>query len=123
LGVRKSIWPVKNLSDEVLAWLSVWSEMHMVQLMPLQPIISCFIKIPIHLTFLVPVYPGCPGKEAVKWVSALILVVIEDHSSISRTSHRSILTNYIRAALEPASVTSHNNNYYYYYNQPEKSLF
>jgi len=30
----------KNLSDEVLAWLSVWSEvqmMHMVQLMPLPP--------------------------------------------------------------------------------------
>jgi len=33
--------PVKKLSDEVLTWLSVWSEMqmilHMVQLMPLPP--------------------------------------------------------------------------------------
>jgi len=27
LGIRKSIRPVRNLSDEVLAWLSVWSEM------------------------------------------------------------------------------------------------
>ena len=26
LGGRKGIWPVKNLSSEVLAWLSVWSE-------------------------------------------------------------------------------------------------
>jgi len=26
LGGRKGIWPVKNLSSAVLAWLSVWSE-------------------------------------------------------------------------------------------------
>ena len=26
LGGRKGIWPVKKLSGEVLAWLSVWSE-------------------------------------------------------------------------------------------------
>jgi len=25
------------MSDEVLVWLSVWSEVHMVQLMPLHP--------------------------------------------------------------------------------------
>jgi len=35
------------------------------------PIIPCFIKIQIGLTFLVPAYPGCPGKEAVKQVSCL----------------------------------------------------
>ena len=38
-----------KLSDAVLAWLAVWSKggnvLHMVQLMPLPPIISCFIKI------------------------------------------------------------------------------
>ena len=33
------------------------------------PIISCFIKIQTGLTFLVPAYPGCPGKEASKWAS------------------------------------------------------
>ena len=27
LGSRKGIWPVKKLSGEVLAWLSVWSEL------------------------------------------------------------------------------------------------
>ena len=31
-------------------------------------IISCFIKIQTGLTFLVPAYLGCPGKEAVKQV-------------------------------------------------------
>jgi len=28
LGDRKGIWPVKKLSGGVLAWLSVWSEVH-----------------------------------------------------------------------------------------------
>jgi len=27
------------------------------------------LKIESGLTFLVPPYPGCPGKEAIKWVS------------------------------------------------------
>ena len=34
--------------------------------------ISCFIKIKIGLTSLVPAYPGCPGKEAIDCVSCLI---------------------------------------------------
>jgi len=34
-----------------------------------QPIISCFIKIQTGLTFMVMDYPGCSGKQAVKWVS------------------------------------------------------
>jgi len=46
------------------------NKLHMVQMMPLShPIISSLIEIQIALTFLVPAYPGCPGKEAVKWVS------------------------------------------------------
>ena len=36
---------------------------------PLPSIVSCFIKIQIGLTFLLPAYQGCPGKEAVKQVS------------------------------------------------------
>ena len=38
----------KELSDEVLVWLSVW--------------------IQTGFTFLVPAYPGCRGKEAAKQV-------------------------------------------------------
>jgi len=30
--------------------------------------VSCSSKIQIGFTFLVPAYPGCPGKEAVKWL-------------------------------------------------------
>jgi len=40
------------------------------------PIIPCFIRIQIGLTFLVVTYPACPVKEAVKWVSALCFVII-----------------------------------------------
>jgi len=66
----------KKLSGEVLAWLSVWSEMQMICIWSSwshwHPITSCFIKIQISLTFLVPAYPGCPGKEAFKRVSACL---------------------------------------------------
>ena len=45
--------------------------LHIVQLMSLlsqNPVISCLILIQTGFTFLVPAYPGCPGKEAVKRV-------------------------------------------------------
>jgi len=51
-------------------WFYVWNEMQMICIWSIcchcHPIISCFIKIQIGLTFLVPAYPGCPGKEAVR---------------------------------------------------------
>jgi len=43
----------------------------MFHLMPL--IVSCFIEIQIGLTFLVPDYQACPRKEAVKWMSVIVL--------------------------------------------------
>ena len=49
----------RKLSVGVLAWLSVWSE---VQLMPLPLTVSCFNKIQIGFTFLVPAHLGSPGK-------------------------------------------------------------
>jgi len=43
------------------------ADLHIAQLMPLPLTVSCSGKIQI-VTFLVPAYPGCPGKEAVKWL-------------------------------------------------------
>ena len=40
--------------------------LHMAQLMPLPLTVSCFNKIQIGFTFLVPADPGSPGKRAVK---------------------------------------------------------
>jgi len=61
----------KKLSGGLLAWLSVWSEVQtrMAQLMPLPPTVSCFSKIQIGFTFLVPAHLGGLGKRAVKRVS------------------------------------------------------
>ena len=56
LDIRKNIRPVKKLSDEVLAWLSVWSELRMIctwsSWCHCHPISSCFVKIQIGLTWL-----------------------------------------------------------------------
>ena len=58
-----------RLSDEVLVWLSVWSEVHIVCILfgpadttiSQNPIISCLIYMQTSFTFLVPAYPCCPG--------------------------------------------------------------
>ena len=63
----------KKLSGGVLAWLSVWSEM---QLMPLPLTVSCFSKIHIGFTFLVPAHPGSPGQRAVKRVRGCVRVCV-----------------------------------------------
>ena len=43
------------------------------QMMPLPLTVSCFSKIQIGFTFLVPAYPGSPGKRVVKRVCLLVL--------------------------------------------------
>ena len=48
------------------------------------PIISCFIKIQIGLTFLVPAYPGCPGKESVRRLLFLSIGLLIAHYSCSQ---------------------------------------
>jgi len=42
------------------------AELHMAQLMPLPLTVSCFSKIQIGFTFLVPTHPGSSGQRAVK---------------------------------------------------------
>ena len=44
------------------------ADLHTAQLMPLPLTVSCFRKIEIGFTFLVPAHLGSPGKRAVKWV-------------------------------------------------------
>ena len=42
------------------------ADLHMAQLMPLPLTISCFSKILIGFTFLVPAHPGSPRQRAVE---------------------------------------------------------
>jgi len=44
------------------------ADLHMAQLIPLPLTVSCFSKIQIGFTFLVPAHPGGPRKKAVKRV-------------------------------------------------------
>jgi len=48
------------------------ADLHMFQLMPLPLTVSCFSKIQISFTFLVPAYPGSPGERTVKRVCVCV---------------------------------------------------
>jgi len=47
------------------------ADLHTAQLVPLPLTVSCFSKIQVGFTFLVPADPGSPGQRAVKWVCVL----------------------------------------------------
>ena len=46
--------------------------MHMAQLTPLPLTVSCFSKIQIGFTFLVPAHPGSPGKGPLNGVVVVL---------------------------------------------------
>ena len=50
------------------------ADLHMAQLIPLPLTVSCFSKIQIGFTFLVPTHLGSPGKRAVKRVCVCVCV-------------------------------------------------
>jgi len=56
--------------------LELGADLHMAQLMLLPLIVSCFSKIQIGFSFLVPAHLGSPGKRAVKRVCVYIYIYI-----------------------------------------------
>ena len=50
-------------STGVVICLERDADLHMAQLMPLPLTVSCFSKIQIGFTFLVPAHPGSPGTR------------------------------------------------------------
>jgi len=78
------------------------------------PIILCFIKIQTGLTFLVPAYPGCPRKDAIKQVSG-VLNCATDPNFMTFTLYISVCIwtssttcDYIRAFV----IKTNNDNFY-----------
>jgi len=56
------------------------ADLHMAQLMPLLPLaVSCFSKIQIGFTFLVPAHLGGPGQRVVKRVCVCVYVIRTYH--------------------------------------------
>jgi len=65
----------------MITYLERGADLHMAQLMPLPLTVSCFSKIKIDFTFLVPAHPGSPGKRAVKRVCVCMSVSDPQYSS------------------------------------------
>ena len=57
-----------------LPFFTILAGMHVAQLMPLPLTVSCFSKIQIGVTFLVPAHLDSPGKRAVKRVCVCVCV-------------------------------------------------
>ena len=70
LACKKTEW----WGAGVVVCLERRADLHMAQLMPLPLTISCFSKIQIGFTFLVPAHLGNPGKRAIKRVCVCRIV-------------------------------------------------
>jgi len=60
----------------VVICLERGADLHMVQLMPLPLTVSCFSKIQVGFTFMVPADLGSPGQRSVKWVCVCVCVCV-----------------------------------------------
>jgi len=78
LGGRKSIRPVKTewSGTGVVICLERCADLHMAQPMPLPLTVSCFSKIQIGFSFLVPAHLGSPRQRVVKWVCVCVCVCV-----------------------------------------------
>jgi len=75
----------------VVICLEQGADLHMAQLMPLPLTVSCFSKIQIGFTFLVPAHLGSPGKGPLNGCVCVILLqsdairILFSKSSLSKT--------------------------------------
>ena len=60
----------------MVIYLERGADLPVAQLMPLPLTVSCFSKIQIGFTFLVPAHPGRPGQRAVKRVCVCVCVCV-----------------------------------------------
>jgi len=70
-GLYKTEW----WGAGVVICLGRGADLHMAQLMPLPLTVSCFSKIQIGFTFLLPAHPGSPGQSAIKLVCVCVMVL------------------------------------------------
>ena len=109
LGGRKGIRPVKNWV--VRCWNGYLPgarcRLAYAQLMPLPLTVSCFSKIQIGFTFLVPAHPGRPGKRATKRVCVCVLLHLQNTATSKYYKHtRNVITS-AGWQLTPCNPTWH----------------
>jgi len=80
--------------------------LHMAQLMPLPLTVSCFSKIQIGVTFLVPAHLGSPGKRAVKRVCVCVRACVCVSVLVLNNSprHPAVHSRWPCSAHKPLSV-------------------
>ena len=69
-GRKKTEW----WGAGVVICLERGADLHMAQMMPPPLTVSCFSKIQIGFTFLVPAHPGSPKQRAIKRVCVCVLL-------------------------------------------------
>ena len=118
LGGRKGIWPVKNWV--VRCWRGYLSEarcrLAYAQLMTLPLTVSCFSKIQIGFTFLVPAHQGSPRKRDVKRVCVCVCVcnswcfcIVYVHCTVTN------LAVWLQETNEVDLLTMHSTNLHLHY--------
>jgi len=80
----------------VVICLEQGADLHMAQLMLLPLTISCFSKIQIGFTFLVPTHLGSPGQRAVKRVCVCVCYKVENLLVIAPLHRKSTGAYYAR---------------------------
>ena len=87
------------------------ADLHMAQLMPLPLTVSCFSKIEIGFTVLVPAYPGSPGQRAIKQVCVCVLLEnlmvkknYENQLRINRVTTMSLMSPFLEHGVYLVNV-------------------
>ena len=75
-GRASGLQKTERWGSGVVICLEQGADLHMAQLMPLSLTVSCFSKIQIGFTFLVPAQPGSPGQRAVKRTHTCVCVCV-----------------------------------------------
>ena len=70
------------------------ADLQMAQLMPLPLTVSCFSKIQIGFTFLVPAYPGSPEQQAFKRVCVCVFYTAASLSHASTFIHHQVQSSH-----------------------------
>jgi len=82
-GLKKTEW----WGAGVVICLERRADLHIAQLMPLPLTVSCFNKIQIGFTFLVPAQPGSPRKRAIKRVCVGVLLFQSFRGTVCSSVH------------------------------------
>jgi len=116
----KEVW-VKIVAHETeslhlpsVLWRCWLGDMHMTQLMPLPLTVTCFSKIQIGFTFLVPAHPGSPGERPINRVCVWVKIVAHETGSLRLycSVYQLVLSVVIYwsslvACCQPAAVAKH----------------